>query len=69
MTPTRRKQFETAVRRKRLKFEDGKWWAICQMCTGRRDENVYYVVRKRKAKSIETCCMDFLLCGSYTCNH
>ncbi len=69
MTETRKKQFETAVRQKRLKFENGKWWALCATCTGRRDENVYWPVQKHKMRSIEDCCMDVLQNSGVTCKH
>jgi hypothetical protein len=70
MTETRRKLFDAEVKAKRIKLEDGKWWALCKTCTGRRDENMYYVVRKQKSRSIEDCCMDVLQDWSvYTCKH
>ncbi len=70
MNATRKRLFDQAVRNKRLKFENGKWWALCATCTGRLGKNKYYVVRKRKILTIEECCMDVLQDWSvYTCKH
>ncbi len=67
MTPTRKKLFDQAVRRKRLKFENGKWWAICRDCTGRKNANVYHPVRKRKMVTIEESSMESLQAGVFNC--
>ncbi len=69
MTPTRRKQFDQAVKDKRIKVEDGKHYVLCNDCTGRKRENVYHVVRKKKLRSIEECCMDAKRLGVFTCKY
>lgn len=67
MTPERKERYENAVRRKRIKHENGQWYVLCNDCTGRKRENVYHPVRKKKLRAIEECCLDALLLGVFTC--
>lgn len=67
MTPERKTRLENAIQRKRIKTEHGKWYVLCNDCTGRKKQNVYHPVRKKKIRTIEESCLDALLLGVFTC--
>lgn len=73
MTPRRKKLYDKAIRDKRLKLENGKWWALCKWHTAKEGSNVYHAVSTTsgstvdKERSVEERCMDALRMGIYNC--